>query len=159
MEDISIATPHPDVAFGLLSRRCKRGHSIEGPMTLDKAGPLDEIYLDALALQGLHPRIIKLQPLCYPCFIYEVEPTAEADLTYDGLVEHDELPHIQNRLAGAAAQALAMLRELEDFCLEAGVPDSSLPNLPVLALCSQGYNWWIYVAARKKGPDREQVVS
>lgn len=121
-----LSTPIPDLTFGLVT-------TIHRPGQPDM--PLDLSFLESLitrGIQALPSRSAASYMPAFPCIVFE----AESQFT--------SIYGAENRVANGAAKSLAMVETLTDAYN--GVVDvQTSPQLPTIAICSQGSFYKVFV--------------
>jgi hypothetical protein len=123
--NIRLSTPVPDILFGLATVR----------RSLDQADPLSSsVLVHLMTTSGIEPFITPGRTdLAFPCIIYEAKSDTE------------NLVAAENQVSHGAAKALAMIRSLRDAYHDLGGARVS-ERLPVIAICSQGPIYEVFVA-------------
>jgi hypothetical protein len=130
-----LATPEPDLAFGLATTSFRPGRP---------SSPLDAHWLVDLPFQqgidAFPSRSENAVGPAFPCILLETR------------AEYDNLFEAENRAAYAAAKVLAMAQTLIDgYSRAAGAQP---PALPVINICSQGCHYEVSVAFDLQTPIR-----
>lgn len=134
-----MSVPKPDLGFGLTVRD-----------DADDTDPEDCRYPPLLQPQLTHLQIgMRIHPwpsprlpeLAFPAVVYECKSDSSSIL------------YAENQAAGGAAKALCMLEDLRKL-----VPEE-FDKVPVIALCSQGPIWKVFVAFRKDSVPQRGIVS